>query len=72
MAPALSQDQADLVGRMIGYDLPVSRALNNALESETFREQALAGIVDYLRAIAREPTVIVLESMQWVDDSALD
>jgi ABC-type oligopeptide transport system substrate-binding subunit/class 3 adenylate cyclase len=72
MAPALSSDQADLVGRLIGFDLPTSQVLQNALESETFREQALAGIVKYLQAMASEPTVIFLEDIHWADDSSLD
>jgi ABC-type oligopeptide transport system substrate-binding subunit/class 3 adenylate cyclase len=72
MAPALSRDQADLVGRLIGFDLQASQNLQNALESERFREQALAGMVDYFKSMAQEPTVILLEDMHWADDSSLD
>jgi len=72
MAVALEPDQADLAGHLIGFDLPTSQALKSALESESFREQALAGLVQYLQAMAREPTVIFLDDMHWADDSSLD
>jgi ABC-type oligopeptide transport system substrate-binding subunit/class 3 adenylate cyclase len=72
LAPALSPDRADLVGRLIGFDLQASQTLQNALESELFREQALAGIVDYFKSVVQEPTVILLEDMHWADDSSLD
>jgi len=72
MAAALDPDQADLAGHLIGFDLPASQAVQNALESESFREQAIAGLVDYLQAIASEPTVIFLEDTHWADDSSLD
>ena len=72
MAVALDPDQADLAGQLIGFDLPASQALQNALESESFREQALASLVDYLQAVASEPTVIFLEDIHWADDSSLD
>jgi class 3 adenylate cyclase len=72
LAPALNRDRADLVGRLIGFDLQASQTLQTALESELFREQALAGIVDYFKSVAQEPTVILLEDMHWADDSSLD
>ena len=72
MAVALDPDQADLAGHLIGFDLPASQALQNALESESFRDQALASLVDYLQAVASEPTVIFLEDMHLADDSSLD
>ena len=56
MAAALKPAQADLVGQLIGFDLPASPALQSALASEFFRERALAGLIDYLREVAREPT----------------
>jgi class 3 adenylate cyclase/tetratricopeptide (TPR) repeat protein len=72
MAVALEADRADLAGQLIGFDLPASQALQRALQSPLFREQALAGLTDYFRAVAHEPTVIFLEDMHWADDSSLD
>ena len=40
--------------------------------SESFGELATAHLAQYLRAIASEPTVIILEDIHWADDSSLD
>jgi predicted ATPase len=72
MSAALNPNQVDLVGHLIGYDLPANQALQNALESESFRERALACLVYYLQTKSSEPTVIFLEDMHWADDSSLD
>jgi predicted ATPase len=72
MAAALEVDRADLIGQLIGFDLPASQALQRAIQSPLFREQALAGLTDYFRAVAHESTVLFLEDMHWADDSSLD
>ena len=72
MAVALSPDQADLAGHLIGFDLPTNQTLQKALDNETFRERALVGLVDYFRELTREPMVIFLEDIHWADDSSLD
>jgi len=72
LAVALTPDQADLVGHLIGFEIPVSDALQAALENESFKDRALASLVEYFRVIAEEPTVIFLEDFQFADDSSLD
>jgi len=72
MAAALDPNQADLAGHLIGFDFSTSLAVQNALESESFRKRALAGMTEYFRVVAREPTVIFLEDIHWADDSSLD
>jgi len=72
MAAALSSDQADLVGQLIGLDFSASQAVQARLGSESFGDQATAHLTKYLRTIASEPTVILLEDIHWADDSSLD
>ena len=72
MAMALEPNQADLAGHLIGFDFSTSLAVQDMLESESFRKQALAGMTEYFRVVAREPTVIFLEDIHWADDSSLD
>jgi ABC-type oligopeptide transport system substrate-binding subunit len=72
MAIALDQYQADQVGHLLGFDLPVSQELNNALESESFREHAIGNLIEYIRIVAQEPVVMFLEDIHWADDSSLD
>jgi ABC-type oligopeptide transport system substrate-binding subunit len=72
MAAALNPDQADLVGQLIGLDFSASPAVQARLGSDSFGELAKAHLTEYLRAIASEPTVILLEDIHCADDSSLD
>jgi ABC-type oligopeptide transport system substrate-binding subunit/class 3 adenylate cyclase len=72
LAVALTSEQADQVGRLLGFDLPISLSLKNALESELFREKAIEYLVEYLQAVSYEPTVIFLDDVHLADDSSLD
>ena len=72
MAVALTPNQADLVGHLIGFDIPINNDLRVALENETFKDRALASLVNYFRVIANNPTVIFLEDFQCADDSSLN
>jgi class 3 adenylate cyclase/tetratricopeptide (TPR) repeat protein len=72
MAAALSSDQADLVGQLLGLDFSGSRAVQARLGSESFAELATAHLTRYVRATASQPTMIFLEDIHWADDSSLD
>jgi ABC-type oligopeptide transport system substrate-binding subunit/class 3 adenylate cyclase len=72
MAVALSPDQADLVGQLLGLDFSASPAVQARLGSESFGASATAHLIKYLRAMATEPTVILFEDIHWADDSSLD
>jgi tetratricopeptide (TPR) repeat protein len=72
ISAALGPDQADLVGQLIGFDFSASPVVQARLGSESFGELATAHLIKYLRAIASEPTVILLEDIHWADDSSLD
>lgn len=72
MAIALSSDQADLVGELLGLDYPSKLTLQLEAGSESFGELATAHLASYLRARASEPTVIFIEDIHWADDSSLD
>ena len=72
MVSTLEPDQADLVGELLGLDFSASESVQARLGSESFGQLAIAHLVDYLRAIASEPTVIFLEDIHWADDSSLD
>ncbi len=68
----LDADKAALVGHLVGFDFSASRAVSNLLGSESFAQQAIADLTNYLRAIATAPTIIFLEDTHWADDSSLD
>ena len=72
MSRALDSDQADQVGHLLGFDLPESQVLKDSLESKTFREKAIANLIEYIQSVAYEPTVMFLEDIHWADDSSLD
>jgi ABC-type oligopeptide transport system substrate-binding subunit/class 3 adenylate cyclase len=72
MAAALNSDQADLVGQLLGLDFSASPAVQARLGSESFGDMATGHLAKYLRTIASEPTVILLEDIHWADDSSLD
>jgi predicted ATPase/class 3 adenylate cyclase len=72
MAAALSSDEAELVGQLLGFDFSTSLAVQEHLGSDSFGELATTHLTDYLRAMASEPTVILLEDIHWADDSSLD
>jgi class 3 adenylate cyclase len=72
MADILRPDQADLVGHLVGFDFSASQAVQNLLGSPSFKELAIAYLINYIRAVAGEPTVMFLEDVHWADDSSLD
>ena len=72
MADILRPDQADLVGHLVGFDFSASQAVQNLLGSPSFKELAIAYLINYIRAMASEPTVMFLEDVHWADDSSLD
>jgi predicted ATPase/class 3 adenylate cyclase len=72
LAAVLNSNQADLVGQLLGFDFSASQVVQDRLSSESFGEQAISYLTDFLRAIASEPTVILLEDIHWADDSSLD
>jgi ABC-type oligopeptide transport system substrate-binding subunit len=72
MEVALDPQQADQVGRLLGFDLPISIALKNALEKDSFPEKAIGYLIKYLRVISHKPTVIALDDLHLADTSSLD
>ena len=72
MAVALDEDQADLVGQLLGLDFSASQVVQDQLGNESFGVLATAHLANYLRTIASEPTVFFLEDIHWADDSSLD
>jgi class 3 adenylate cyclase/tetratricopeptide (TPR) repeat protein len=72
MAGILEPERADLAGHLLGFDLSASQAVHNLLGSPSFRDLATAYLVQYLRTIANQPAVMLLEDGHWADDSSLD
>ena len=72
MAAALTSDQADLVGQMLGLDFSDSEEVRVRLGSESFGKVATAYLTTYLATLAKEPTVVLVEDIHWADDSSLD
>jgi len=75
MAGILEPDRADLVGQLAGFDFQTagSQAVQALLGSPNFGQLATAYFVQYFRGmLAQQPLVMLLEDMQWADDSSLD
>ncbi len=70
----LNADQADVVGHFIGFAFGAagSRAVRTLLGSPFFGQTARSYLVECFRAIAQRPTVMLLEDLQWADDSSLE
>jgi predicted ATPase/class 3 adenylate cyclase len=69
----LEPEKADLVGQMVGFDFSASPAVAPLLGSPGFGQQARAYLVQYMRGLlAQQPLVMLLEDLQWADDSSLD
>jgi hypothetical protein len=72
MEGTLPPARADVAGHLLGFDLSASQAVQNLLGSPSFRDLATAYLVQYLRAVAARPAVVLLEDVHWADDSSLD
>ena len=75
MAGVLEPDRADLVGQLVGFDFAAagSEAVQALLGSPNFGQLARVYLVQYFRGmVARQPAVMLLEDLQWADDSSLD
>jgi len=75
MAGVLEPERADLVGQLVGFDFEAanSPAVKALLGSPNFGQLATAYLVQYARGLLEQnPVVILLEDLQWADDSSLD
>ena len=69
----IEPEKAELIGELVGFDFSSSPAVAALLGSPNFGELATAYLVAYFRSIlAHQPVLIVLEDLQWADDSSLD
>ena len=75
MAGVLEAEKGDLVGQLVGFDLAAagSEAVQALLGSPNFGQLARAYMLQYFRGLLGQgPAVILLEDLQWADDSSLD
>jgi len=75
MAEVLEPEKADLVGQLVGFDFAAagSEAVQRLLGSPNFGKLARAYLVQYFRGLLEQgPAVMLLEDLQWADDSSLD
>jgi class 3 adenylate cyclase/tetratricopeptide (TPR) repeat protein len=75
MAHILEPERADVVGQLAGFDLEAagSQAVRALMGSPNFGQLARAYFVQYVRGlVAGQPMVLLLEDLQWADDSSLD
>jgi class 3 adenylate cyclase/tetratricopeptide (TPR) repeat protein len=72
MDPALSSDDADVVGHWLGFDLSSSPAVQRLTAAEHFGTIAEERFVRFVRSHAPTPLVIVLEDLHWADNDSLD
>jgi class 3 adenylate cyclase/tRNA A-37 threonylcarbamoyl transferase component Bud32/tetratricopeptide (TPR) repeat protein len=69
-----SQEQAELMGQLVGFDFSARPAVAEALkDGERFRQKALGLLGDFFTAASRiYPVVIHIEDIHWADDRSLD
>jgi predicted ATPase len=75
MGGVLLPEKADLVGQLVGFDFAAagSEAVQVLSGSPNFGQLARAYLVQYFRGmVARQPAVVLLEDLQWAEDSSLD
>jgi class 3 adenylate cyclase/tetratricopeptide (TPR) repeat protein len=73
MAGLLEPEKADLVGQLLGFDFSASPAVAALLGSPNFAVLARAYFMQYVRGlVAQRPLIMLLEDLQWADDSSLD
>jgi predicted ATPase/class 3 adenylate cyclase len=75
MQGILEPERADLVGQLVGFDLESagSEAVGALLGSPNFAQMASAYFVQYMRGMLNQyPLLMLLEDLQWADDSSLD
>jgi len=69
----LEPDQADIVGRWLGFNFSSSDAVARLLVDSGFGETAHRYLFRAFRALAAaEPLVFMLEDIHWADDPSLD
>lgn len=66
--------KAHLIGHLLGYDFGGSPYVRSLLDNpRQLRDQAFTYLNEYFRAAAgRNPLLIMLEDLHWVDDGSLD
>jgi class 3 adenylate cyclase/tRNA A-37 threonylcarbamoyl transferase component Bud32/tetratricopeptide (TPR) repeat protein len=69
-----SEEKAQLMGQLIGFDFSSVPAVAEALkDSESFRTRGLALLSDFFTAACRtNPVVLYIEDIHWADDRSLD
>ncbi|MBU0494945.1 MAG: tetratricopeptide repeat protein [Chloroflexi bacterium] len=74
MSGILEQDQADLVGHLVGFDFREagSQVVGDLLGSPSFGRLATAYLTKYVQTAASEPTALMLEDIHWADKRSLD
>jgi ABC-type oligopeptide transport system substrate-binding subunit len=74
MAEYVEQTRAEVLGHLVGFDLSGSATVASALHRGGFAEAATGYLVAYFRELLAQgdAAVIVLEDLQWADDSSLD
>lgn len=65
--------KAQWIGELLGFEMAGNGRQESVVQARQFREQALAYLGEYFRALAqRDPVVVLLEDIHWADDSSLD
>jgi class 3 adenylate cyclase/tetratricopeptide (TPR) repeat protein len=73
LAPALTGDEAEIVGHWLGFEIGASNAVNRLAGSTGFAEVARSHLFAWLKALtADELGVLLLEDLHWADDETLD
>jgi predicted ATPase len=72
MADALEPDLADVVGHWLGFDFSSSPAVQRLLGGAGLVETARAFLGRYIRTLAAQPVVVLLEDIHWADDPSLE
>ena len=68
------QERAHYIGQLLGFEFGQSATMpKDGSDAKSFYEQALVYLDEYFEALAlKNALVILLEDLQWADDSSLD
>ena len=71
-SPFIETEQADLIGQLVGFDFKFSPNVSHLLGNASFNDIALLYLKNYIRTLAKNSLLLLLEDLHWMDDRTLD
>ena len=68
----LEKEQAEIIGQFVGFDFTNSPTISHLLGDVSFSQMGELYLKNYLRNLAENSLLILLEDLHWMDDRTLD